>query len=543
MVISMKRIAVIGAGCSGLVAMKSCLDQGLEPICFEREKDIGGLWNYSEEVKLSKGSVYNSCTINTCKEMMSFSDFPPPVEFPPFMPHRCVLKYFKMYAANFDLYRHIRFQTSVEQIQQSIDYQTTGRWDVRVRSEVDGSVLTETFDGVMVCTGHHSYPHIPDFPGMDKFKGKVIHSHSYRKNDEFKDKNILIVGIGNSAVDIAIDTSHVASQVCLSTRRGAWVVSRRGPWGLPADAIANSRFMFKLPKSMLQWSVEKISNYVFDHESYGLKPAHRALEAHPTISDDLPTSIMTGKVRVKPNVLEFDENGVKFEDGSYEEIDAVIFATGYDYKISFVDESVTGLKNNQPNLFKYVFPPHLPHATFAVIGLVQAIGALLPISEMQCRWYTSIFSNKTKLPTEDEMLSDIEEKRDEMRSYYHSQRHTIQAFWIEYMDEIASMIGVKPNLIQLFKEDPSLAVKCFFGPCVPSQYRLVGPGKWNGAKPTIVSAMDRLMNPMKTRILPKNRQISHNKSRQIMISGPAFLRSYFIVIYLFIVLILCMCMA
>jgi len=84
-----------------------------------------------------------------------------------------------------------------------------------------------------------------------------------------------ISGVGNSAMDIAVDLSHVASQVYISTRRGAWVISRMGFWGLPADAMANNRFLFSLPLPMLDWSVQKMANFRFDHESYGLKPAHR----------------------------------------------------------------------------------------------------------------------------------------------------------------------------------------------------------------------------------------------------------------------------
>ena len=93
----MKRVAIIGAGCSGLAAIKCCLDEGIEPVCFERENDVGGLWNYFDNPKIGKGSVYRSCVIDTSKEMMAFSDFPPPAEFPTLMPHIYVLKYFRLY--------------------------------------------------------------------------------------------------------------------------------------------------------------------------------------------------------------------------------------------------------------------------------------------------------------------------------------------------------------------------------------------------------------------------------------------------------------
>jgi dimethylaniline monooxygenase (N-oxide forming) len=109
-----RKIAIIGAGCSGLAAIKCCLDDGLEPTCFEREDDLGGLWNYSDTPKVGKGSIYNTCTINTSKEMMAYSDYPPPADFPMFMPHRYVLEYIRMYASNFDLLKHVLFSECVK---------------------------------------------------------------------------------------------------------------------------------------------------------------------------------------------------------------------------------------------------------------------------------------------------------------------------------------------------------------------------------------------------------------------------------------------
>lgn len=189
----MKRVAIIGAGCSGLAAIKCCLDEGIEPVCFERENDIGGLWNYCDNPKIGKGSVYRSCVINTSKEMMAFSDFPPPAEFPTFMPHKYVLKYFRLYAENFGLLKYIKFKTSVSEVVPSGDYQATGRWRVTSSCE-DGDPETQTFDGVLICTGHHTYPYLPKFQGLENFTGKSMHSHSYRDNRELDGKRVLVVG-------------------------------------------------------------------------------------------------------------------------------------------------------------------------------------------------------------------------------------------------------------------------------------------------------------------------------------------------------------
>ena len=190
----MKRVAIIGAGCSGLTAIKCCLDEGLEPVCFEAEDDIGGLWNYTDCAKFGKGSVYKSCVINTSKEMMAFSDFPPPKHFPTFLPHKYVLEYFKLYADNFGLLKYIQFNTTVEKVDKASDFEETGKWNVRYFTKTSGQTVSETFDGVLVCTGHHTYPYLPTFDGVEKFKGISMHSHSYRTPSQFTDKKVLVVG-------------------------------------------------------------------------------------------------------------------------------------------------------------------------------------------------------------------------------------------------------------------------------------------------------------------------------------------------------------
>ncbi|XP_064650304.1 flavin-containing monooxygenase 5-like [Lineus longissimus] len=497
-----KKIAIIGAGCSGLAAIKCCLDEGLRPVCFERYDDIGGLWKYSEQTTPDKGSIYRSCVINTSKEMMAFSDFPVPKEFPPFMPHHFVFKYFKLYAEHFGLLPYIRFQTSVESVKPAADYQDTGRWEVYTKAtgDVEATSQPQIFDGVLICTGHHCHPYRPNFPGLNKFRGTQMHSHDYKRPEIFEDKKVLVIGIGNSAVDIAVDTSRLSSQTFVSTRRGAWIVNRMGPWGIPADALANSRFMFSLPQQWLQWTVEKLSNYRFDHDTYGVQPLHRALEAHPTINDELPQRIMTGSVKVKPNVKTFTEDGVIFEDGTFEQLDAIILATGYNYQFKFVEESVLKVDNNDASLYKYTFPPNLKHPTLGVVGLVQAIGAVMPISEMQCRWFMKVVKGERRLPSLEDMTLDITAKKADMANQYvKSQRHTLQTFWIDFMDQLADEIGVKPDLRKLFWEDPLFAMRCFFGPCIPAQYRLHGPGNWQGARSAICSAFSNFAYATKTR--------------------------------------------
>ncbi|XP_019386305.1 PREDICTED: dimethylaniline monooxygenase [N-oxide-forming] 5-like isoform X3 [Crocodylus porosus] len=499
-----KRVAIIGGGSSGLCAIKSCLDEGMEPVCFERTNDIGGLWRFEEDPEEGRASIYKSVIINTSKEMMCFSDFPIPDDFPNYMHNLKIMEYFRMYAKHFDLLNYIHFKTSVCHVTRRPDFSATGQWDVV--TETDGKQESSIFDGILVCSGHHTFAHLPlhTFPGIEKFRGRYLHSREYKNPQEFSDKKVIVIGIGNSGGDLAVEISYTAKQVFLSTRRGAWILNRVGDEGYPMDIVLSSRLNAVLKEflttSMVNKWAEQRLNARFSHSHYGLQPTHRILSQHPTVNDDLPNRIISGRVLVKPNVSEFTETAAIFEDGTKEDnIDVVVFATGYSFSFPFL-ESCVKVVDNQISLYKFVFPPHLEKPTLAFIGLVQPLGAIMPISELQCRWATRVFKGLNSLPSMSDMIADITQKKEEMtKRYVKSQRHTIQVDFVQYMDEIASLTGVKPNLLSLFLTDPKLAMEVFFGPCTPYQYRLRGPGKWDGARRAILTQKERIIKPMKTR--------------------------------------------
>ncbi|XP_047640809.1 flavin-containing monooxygenase 5 [Phacochoerus africanus] len=508
-----KRIAVIGAGASGLTSIKCCLEEGLEPICFERTDDIGGLWRFQVEPEEGRASIYKSVIINTSKEMMCFSDYPIPDHYPNFMHNSKVLEYFKMYAKEFDLLKYIRFKTTVCSVKKQPDFSTSGQWEVVTESE--GEKEVNIFDGVMVCTGHHTNAHLPleSFPGIEKFKGQYFHSRDYKTPESFTGKRVIIIGIGNSGGDLAVEISHTAKQVFLSTRRGAWILNRVGDYGYPIDVLLSSRF-YHFMKNICGQSISNISlerqlNKRFDHEMFGLKPKHRALSQHPTINDDLPNRIISGLVKVKANVKEFTETAAIFEDGSREDdIDAVIFATGYSFDFPFLEDCVKVVKN-KISLYKMVFPPNLEKPTLAIIGLIQPLGAIMPISELQGRWATQVFKGLKTLPSKSEMIREIAKFQENMaKRYVDSQRHTIQGDYIDTMEELADLVGVRPNLLSLAFSDPKLAFQLFWGPCTPIQYRLQGPGKWDGARKAILTTEDRIRKPLVTRVTENNNSMT-----------------------------------
>ncbi|KAJ8038914.1 Dimethylaniline monooxygenase [N-oxide-forming] 5 [Holothuria leucospilota] len=414
----MVRIAILGAGASGLTAIKSCLDEGLEPVCFEKTDDVGGLWLYrGENNKFPElGCVFKSTVINTSKEIMSFSDFPCPKEFPNFMHNRQVYQYLRLYAENFGLLKHIQFDTSIVSVRKTSDFEVSGRWDIELKDEKTQKIRWETFDALFVCNGHHAKPYIPEFPGIEDFQGTKVHTHYYKTPEPFKDKRVVVIGIGNSGGDAAVELSRWASQVVyLSTRRGTWVIHRVSDWGIPIDILNVRRILFQ-PPLWLQNAFFKLKlNGAVDHKLYGLLPEHQPLSSHPMVNDDLPNRIANGTVILKPNIKRFTKNGVEFEDGTFEDnMDAVIIGTGYVFGYPFIPESVIKVEKNHVSLYKYVFPPDLEKPTLAVIGLVQPWGAINPISELQCRWAARVFAGLQKLPSKEKMYQDIANKKEAM---------------------------------------------------------------------------------------------------------------------------------
>ena len=209
----MRNVAIVGAGCSGLTAIKACLEENIFPVCFEMSNDIGGLWNYSDSAEVGRASIYKNLVINTSKEIMAFSDFPIPADFPNYMHNRRILEYLHMYAERFGLLKYIQYQQEILSLEKNDDYVKTGRWKLIIKDLKSGDVREEVYDAVMVCTGHHAEKKLPEFLGQDRFPGKIIHTHDYRNHKGYEDKRVVVIGIGNSGGDVAVELSKICSQV------------------------------------------------------------------------------------------------------------------------------------------------------------------------------------------------------------------------------------------------------------------------------------------------------------------------------------------
>ncbi|NWU70545.1 FMO4 monooxygenase, partial [Pterocles burchelli] len=522
-----RRVAVIGAGVGGLASIKCCLDEGLEPTCFERSEDIGGLWRYTDSTDSRRVSVYPLLITNTSKEMSCFSDFPCPEDFPNFLPHSLVLEYYRMYAQHFDLLRHIHFKTTAVSVRKRPDFATSGQWEVV--TETNGVQESHVFDAVMVCTGHYQEPYLPlaSFPGIDAhFKGRYLHSQEYKGPESFRGKRVLVVGIGNTGGDLAVQLSRVAAKVFLSARSSTWVFSRVSDHGFPFDMVKTTRFNhlveLLLPSALMKrimfWQV----NSWFNHANYGLAST-KSSNVKRIFNEELPFCLLCGTVVLKPKVKEFTESSALFDDGTTEEnIDVVLFATGYVFPFSFLEESVRSQFDDNRSLYKRIFPPQLEKPTLAIIGLIQLTGSVMVGSEMQARWVTGIFAGWNKLPPTSRMMADVLKKKPLVKRNP-PERENLKMSFISYTDEIASCAGVKPNVLRLLLTDPRLALAVFFGPCTPYQYRLMGRGKWSGARDAILTQWQRTLKPLRTRVVDDSSNGSRGWCWMCLLALPAAL--------------------
>ncbi|KAI6240684.1 Dimethylaniline monooxygenase [N-oxide-forming] [Aphelenchoides fujianensis] len=502
-----KRCAIIGAGASGIPAARWALEYDYETVIFEATNEIGGLWNFKpDETEFS--TVAKSTVINTSKEMTAYSDFPPPADSANFFHNRVLKQYFIDYSDHFGVTPCIRFQHRVLNVERAGDYEQSGRWIVLFQDE-EGNEKRETFDCVLCCTGHHARPHMAHFPGQERFKGRIIHSHSgdaqpdvLQDHKGFEDKIVVVVGIGNSALDVACELARLSKQVYISTRRGAWIIRKTIDGGLPADH-ANSRFTAwiraNFPK-FFTWIGHRTCNRVFDHEAYGLRPKHTIMQQHPSLSDELhgtkrTRAVSAGRVIVKGNIREFTEHGILFEDGfELPQVDDVVMCTGYSFDFPMLDGGkLVPVVDNHCKLYKRMFPLNsADKATIAVLGLVQPLGSIMPISEMQARVFFGVQAGIARLPSPAEQKAEIERVIDTMwKRYVKSPRHTIQVDFSSYMDELAELIGCKPRLLDFLLNDPKLFTRLLFGPAVAYSYRLHGPNALPEAREMILGVEER----------------------------------------------------
>jgi dimethylaniline monooxygenase (N-oxide forming) len=420
-------VCVIGAGSSGIAAAKALHQRGFAFDCFEKSDRVGGNWVYKNRNGMS--SAYRSLHINTSRERMEFPDFPMPKSYPDFPHHTHIAEYFDAYVDHFGFRDRITFETGVERAALAGD----GVWEVTT----DGG-RTRRYDALMVANGHHwdaRWPE-PAFPGGDVFAGVQMHSHDYVGDDPnfFRDKRVVVLGMGNSAMDIAVESSFSAAATYLAARRGAWVVPKY-LFGKPLDQISTQAGVpFRVRQAFFR-GLLRVG--VGDMERYGLpKPEHGVLQAHPTISDDILSRIAHGEVTPKPNIARLTERTVVFADGSEVEADIVIYCTGYRVTFPFFERDLIAAPDNDLPLFRRVFHPGIRTVFF--IGLLQPLGAIMPIAAVQSEWVCDHLSGRYALPAPAALREDMERERAAMfKRYVASKRHTMQVDYDDYLADLA----------------------------------------------------------------------------------------------------------
>lgn len=301
-----KRLAVIGAGAAGLVCARELLREGHEVTIFEQSERIGGVWVYDEAVedeplgltpsRRLHGSLYASLRTNLPTRLMAFSDYPfdsrggGADDWPAYPPHRLVLRYLEQFARDFGLLPHIRFRATVARVRPLAD-----GW--RLLTEPAESAPPETFDAVAVCNGHYSRPRVPSLPGLEQFRGRLLHSHNYRRPDAFRGQVLALWGTGSSGGDLSREIASVAAKV----------------YWCGGDFSGRRQLAANL------WQCPEPQSFVCKDR------------------------------------LEFHDGG------RTERLDACIFCTGYEYDLPFLGKDLLQIRDNQVRpLYMDLLPPEHP---------------------------------------------------------------------------------------------------------------------------------------------------------------------------------------
>jgi trimethylamine monooxygenase len=350
------RVAIIGAGPSGLSqihAFEEARKQGAnvpEVVCFERQDNWGGLWNYTWQTGTDEygepvhTSMYRALWSNGPKENLEFPDYTFEDHFgeqiPSFPPRAVLFDYLEGRAGKNDVNRHIKYRHSVRFVEENAN----GRFTVTVEDLENKTTRDEEFDYVIVCTGHFSVPKIPNYSGFENFPGRILHSHDFRNATEFQDKNLLVMGSSYSAEDIALQCHKYGAKHVTITYRTA-------PMG------------FKWPEG-----VEEV-----------------------------------------PKLDHVDGWTAHFTDGSARDVDAMILCTGYQHHFPFMQDKLRLVTDNvlyPDNLYKGVFWEDNPNVMYIAMQDQYYTFTHFDAEAWAARDYVL---GRLKLPTKKEMRADIDE--------------------------------------------------------------------------------------------------------------------------------------
>ncbi len=420
---SLPRTCVIGAGPSGIAAAKALSEARIPFDCFEMGPVVGGNWVFDNPNGVS--ACYRQLEINTSCPRMAYSDFPMPSYYPAYARHWEIRDYFERYVDHFGFRQFITFDTKVERVTAD----PGGGWQVTIAGGENG---TRHYDAVLVCNGHHWNPRWPEpaYPGS--FAGDQMHAHDYREQGQLEGKQVIIVGMGNSAMDIAVEASYVAAQTTVSVRRGQWIL-RKTLRGRPVDQ--------RSPPAWAPWALKRkayalLAGWSGDLGKAGLpRPDHAPGESHPVQSDRFYDRVMDGRIAIKPAIERLTATGINFADGSHLDADLIVWCTGYQVSFPFFDPALIAAPGNELPLWKRTVRPGLPGLFF--IGLLQPLGAVMPLAEAQSRWVASWLAGHYTPPADEAMRASMIAEHEQMKKrFYASARHTMEVDFDAYLVDL-----------------------------------------------------------------------------------------------------------
>jgi cation diffusion facilitator CzcD-associated flavoprotein CzcO len=423
------RIAVIGAGPSGLVAAKHALDAGFDPHVLEASDDLGGQWRAGAP----HSGIWPGMHTNTSRAMTAFSDLPGPDDLPLHPSAPQMLAYLHAYAQAFGLRARIRFDTRVERV--------TPGW------EVDG----EPFDAVVVATGRFCKPAMP--PGLGGFAGELLHGFDYPGAEPFRGRRVLVYGNGISGLEIASDLAPV-TDVLSACRKPRYVIPKNAG-GVSSDWYWYTAFAALertlLPRDVLGRTLrQRVLRIAGDPAAFGAPaPDPDLFVAGLGLCQDYLGLVREGRIACRPAIAALSGHTVTFTDGTSDHVDAIVCATGYTPHVPYLDDPGP--------LYRRTLHPGLPG--FAAIGQYFAMGPYWPLLELQARWVMHLWSGAVDPPSAAAMREAIA---------------TPQPL-VEYHDAFATAIAREAGVAPDLPARPELTEPLLFGPLLPPRYRLDGP--------------------------------------------------------------------
>ena len=420
-----REVCIVGAGPAGLAAGKALIEREIDFDWFEKGSMVGGLWRIDNDNGCS--AAYRSLHINSSRKASQFPSYPMPDDWPDYPSHELMAQYFQAFAQVYGLLDRITFRSEVTSIRPLPGSGAPGThgWSVTTAGSAP-----RTYRHVIVANGHHCQPKYPQFHGQ--FAGEAFHTHDYKEPSVFAGKDVVVVGVGNSGMDVACDAATVADNVYLVTRRGVHVLPKYA-FGRPIDSLSgplNAYVPFAVERRVYE-VVQRVTTG--RPQDRGLpKPDHRLLAAHPTVSAELYDRVGHGDIVMKPGIERLEGNTITFVDGSEVHADTLVYATGYDVRLPFLDQDLLDPAGNVLPLYQRVVSPDLPGLWF--VGFIQTVGANIALFEYQSQWVGDLITGSAVLASDDEMRDWILRDRAAMaKRYVRSERHTMQVDYWRYI--------------------------------------------------------------------------------------------------------------